>query len=97
MGSAARPGEHGGGRERTGWGQWPGCLGRRMNCAAKIFDQSCMVSSESTYWLPLSERRSHDASFRPRRTASRNGLEDFGGTRYGESPRDAVLITCPTR
>ena len=36
MGSAARPGEHGGGLERTGWGQWPACLALGVNDAVKV-------------------------------------------------------------
>jgi hypothetical protein len=35
MGSAARPGEHGGGRERAGRGQWPACLALDVNDAVK--------------------------------------------------------------
>jgi hypothetical protein len=76
MGSAARPGEHGGGLERTGWGKWPGCLALGVNDAAKVFDRSCTVRGESAYCLPLSERRCLEASLRTRRAASRNGLED---------------------
>lgn len=76
MGSAARPGEHGGGLERTGWGQWSGCLALGVNDAGKVFDRSCTARGESAYCLPLSEWHFLEASLRTRRTASRNGLED---------------------
>ena len=76
MGSAVRPGEHGDGRERTGWGQWPACLALGVNDAVKVSGRSCTVPGESAYCLPFSKKRCLEASLRTRRTAFRNSLED---------------------